>query len=110
MESTHPSTDPKGRNKKMSLECLAILGIKNEPIYLCTPGAKDSDDATTGSDQQDVFGFLETDTNSSGLTIRQEVNDPDISNCDLQILCTVFCLLMPAHHGSHFVLFCFSCW
>lgn len=55
----------------MALECIAILGMKNEPLYLCAPGA------TRGKidGPQDVFGFMEEDAKDSAITIRQEVCD-----------------------------------
>ena len=56
----------------MSLECLAILGVKNEPLYIKVPTQNSrhtSGDST--NDSKDVFGFLEAQ--SSGLSIRQEV-------------------------------------
>ena len=56
----------------MALECLAILGTKNEPLYLRVPG-RTADDADNSS-PQDVFGFLESEAEGSGLSIRQEVS------------------------------------
>ena len=59
----------------MALECLTILGIKNEPLFQCAPGRKTDD---TISDTEDVFGFLESETGKSCLSIRQEVSSRDI--------------------------------
>jgi hypothetical protein len=63
----------------MSLECLAILGIRNEPLYLYEPVSvkkidRDGGDDTLG-EQQDMFGFAESETSGSGLSIRHEVCD-----------------------------------
>ena len=63
----------------MSLECLAILGIRNEPLYLYEPGSvKKIDREEDGDDhdgkQQDVFGFAESEAIGSGLSIRHEVS------------------------------------
>ena len=63
----------------MSLECLAILGVKNEPLYTKTPSGNRPDRSDESNDDDhdhnnnDVFGFLEAQ--SSGLTIRQEVRE-----------------------------------
>ena len=58
----------------MSLECLAILGIRNEPLYLYEPGSvKKVGDDHDGT-QQDVFGFAESEAIGSGLSIRHEVS------------------------------------
>ena len=41
----------------MALRCLAILGSKNEPLYICASG--DGDDQQTSSNTEaDVFGFF----------------------------------------------------
>ena len=58
----------------MSLECLAILGVKNEPLYINAPtGNQGNTGAHHNNDNNDVFGFLEAQ--SSGLSIRQEVRE-----------------------------------
>lgn len=53
----------------MSLECVAILGMKNEPLYLCAPGRAKA----KADEPQDVFGFMEDEQKGSGISIRQEV-------------------------------------
>lgn len=44
----------------MTIECLAIVGKNNEPLYLCDCnfGKKDADDESL-DDLEDVFGFSE---------------------------------------------------
>jgi len=48
----------------MSLQCLAILGSKNEPLYICasgpTEGSNDGD-AVTSEEGVDAFGFFGED-------------------------------------------------
>lgn len=78
-------------SEEMALECLAILGTKNEPLYLRAPGSADKE----AESPRDVFGFMETDKERSGLSIRQEVCQcsrigcissillPDTSNYDI---------------------------
>jgi hypothetical protein len=68
----------------MALECLAILGIKNEPLYLRAPGRTDAD---ASGENDDVFGFLESDAGGSGLSIRQEVSAHDIFECSNGATC-----------------------
>jgi hypothetical protein len=56
----------------MSIECLAVLGIKNEPLYLYAPGCSNKGDK--GAEfQDDVFGFSESEAVVSGLPIGHEV-------------------------------------
>ena len=38
----------------MALRCLAILGSKNEPLYICAAGDGDDQEST----EADVFGFF----------------------------------------------------
>ena len=67
----------------MALHCLALLGSKNEPLYLCG-GAPDDDVSTSDHDEtplgeEDHFGFLEgmSAKSSSSIrpaSIRHEVN------------------------------------
>ncbi|KAG7358598.1 Sedlin [Nitzschia inconspicua] len=54
----------------MSLHCLALLGNKNEPLYLCSPSTdvdveKSPHDDSALDDDHDVFGFLEDMAESS---------------------------------------------
>lgn len=44
----------------MSLRCLAILGSKNEPLYICASGDGNDQGTSDGTSQQeaDVFGFF----------------------------------------------------
>jgi hypothetical protein len=62
----------------MALECLAILGTKNEPLYLCAPSSGKIL-ADEGDTEGDAFGFLDpTADESSGsmstnISIRHEV-------------------------------------
>lgn len=64
----------------MSLHCLAILGSKNEPFYLCaapSSGDENSSDNTPVSDyEEDVFGFLEE--SSCPLSSNQKTKKPSI--------------------------------
>ena len=59
----------------MALECLAILGGKNEPLYLCATGNNAEDEGA----ESDAFGFLGDDSSDenrsllSTLSVRQEV-------------------------------------
>lgn len=65
------SSAPKNRCN-MALECLAILGIKNEPLYLkTTRSAKQAPDADIPGD---AFGFVESESAGTNLSIRQEVS------------------------------------
>mmetsp|Transcript_27054 Transcript_27054/g.63315 ORF Transcript_27054/g.63315 Transcript_27054/m.63315 type:complete len:201 (-) Transcript_27054:237-839(-) len=62
----------------MSLRCLALLGSKNEPLYVCAPDPVDGDNDDDGEAAQqmdDVFGFFgasqpdtDTDTNTDPTT------------------------------------------
>jgi len=56
----------------MSLECLAILGIKNEPLFMYEPlsAKKRTKDEEV---QEDVFGFSEAEIDGPGISIRNEV-------------------------------------
>jgi hypothetical protein len=60
----------------MALECLAILGTKNEPLYLCAPSSGKIL-ADEGDTEGDAFGFLDPAADESGLStnisIRHEV-------------------------------------
>jgi hypothetical protein len=61
----------------MALECLAILGTKNEPLYLCAPSSGKIL-AYEGDTEGDAFGFLDPAADESGsmstsISIRHEV-------------------------------------
>ena len=49
----------------MSLECLAILGQKNEPLYVCASSASTSDLDPSGNKRKDAFGFFDPTSSSS---------------------------------------------
>ena len=40
----------------MSLRCLAILGSKNEPLYICAAGPNESVDDQKADDKNDISG------------------------------------------------------
>ena len=67
----------------MALECLAILGGKNEPLYLCATGKNAEDEGA----ESDAFGFLGDDSLdekrslSSTLSVRQEVRPQERKLC-----------------------------
>jgi hypothetical protein len=67
---------------KMSLECLAILGNQNEPLYLCATGNSSEDTAET---EDDAFGFLDPaagyGTESRSPSIRHEVRLSNPVDC-----------------------------
>lgn len=43
----------------MSLNCLALLGCKNEPLYICAPDRVGGDNEDSSEQVEDVFGFFE---------------------------------------------------
>jgi hypothetical protein len=63
----------------MALHCLALLGSKNEPLYLCDGSPKkDVDVDGTLPGDEDIFGFSEVTSTRSGsrtrsASIRHEV-------------------------------------
>ena len=76
----------------MSLRCLAILGSKNEPLYMCASGpTEDGDDHETVKQGGDKFGFFGDDDdiskkNASGFlgrpaSIRHEVRFGTVLFC-----------------------------
>jgi hypothetical protein len=63
----------------MALHCLALLGSKNETLYLCSPFTEYADnnvgiDADTTKDE-DVFGFIE-DLQAGSSTQRKTMKPP----------------------------------
>mmetsp|Transcript_2805 Transcript_2805/g.7540 ORF Transcript_2805/g.7540 Transcript_2805/m.7540 type:complete len:127 (-) Transcript_2805:3469-3849(-) len=59
----------------MSLRCLALLGSKNEPLYVCAPDPVDGggDDGEAAQQMEDAFGFFgasqpDTDTDTNPTT------------------------------------------
>lgn len=98
---------PRGQGKsisaknvlKMSLECLAIIGSKNDPLYL-TATDDTSSKETSSVETEDAFGFL-SETADGGKeagkpSIRHEVcatiikNQSKLTNCNLATLCQLF--------------------
>jgi hypothetical protein len=59
----------------MALHCLAILGSKNEPLYLCSPDDDDHEGKETGTKEEDLFGFIE-DMQAGSSTQRQTTKPP----------------------------------
>lgn len=71
----------------MSLHCLALLGNKNEPLYICASDLneynndnnndndKDKDNAPSSSLKEDVFGFFENDDVNAS---EQEQEEPAV--------------------------------
>lgn len=67
----------------MALHCLALLGSKNEPLYLCDGSPEDHVHGTshgeeTLQEEDDLFGFSEVTTGKAGsrtrsASIRHEV-------------------------------------
>lgn len=57
----------------MSLECLAILGNRNEPIYFCDGSSASEKE----KNEKDYFGFFDTDwqqgKGNATINIRHEV-------------------------------------
>lgn len=62
----------------MALQCLAILGNKNEPLYFCTPPSPGGDDKKkkrkTVQDEVDMFGFLEASEGQDANSVQHEVS------------------------------------
>ena len=67
----------------MSLHCLALLGNKNEPLYICASDLNennndndnDKDNAPSSSLKEDVFGFFEDDDVNAS---EQEQEEPAV--------------------------------
>jgi hypothetical protein len=79
----------------MSLECLAILGLKNEPLYLYEPGP--SKKVTADAEHDDVFGFGESESSGRGLSIRHEVSSHQWLSCVMLLRVTHFRYIDPVH-------------
>lgn len=65
----------------MSLHCLALLGPKNEPLYLCAApshGNENTDDDNAApNEDEDVFGFL-GDSSGQETNTTQKTRKPSI--------------------------------
>lgn len=71
----------------MSLHCLALLGNKNEPIYICASAPiegtcdndNDNDTVLSSLKQEDVFGFFE-DNDASEEQEQKQVEPPAVKS------------------------------